>query len=70
MILMDSLPSPLVMFVTMIGYVSGINMVDGTNGTAVAGALLMTLGMFLPCFSFPVCMHDCLEKVLDAEGEL
>jgi chromate transporter len=41
------LPAPLVIFSTFVGYVAG--------GTA--GALAMTLGVFLPAFVFPIFFH-------------
>ena len=41
------LPAPLIIFSTFVGYVAG--------GTA--GALAMTLGIFLPAFLFPIFLH-------------
>jgi chromate transporter len=41
------LPAPLIIFSTFVGYVAG--------GTA--GALAMTLGIFLPAFVFPIFFH-------------
>jgi chromate transporter len=41
------LPAPLIIFSTFVGYVTG--------GTA--GALAMTLGIFLPAFVFPIFLH-------------
>lgn len=58
------LPTPLVMFVTMIGFLSGCNMPGGSQLTGLWGALLMTLGMFLPAFAFPLLFHDCLERAM------
>ena len=62
------LPTPLVMFITMIGYLSGAAMPGGSQLTGLWGALLMTLGMFLPAFAFPVCFHDSLEAVMAQKG--
>lgn len=57
-------PSPLVIFVTFIGFTTGFK--EGL-GTAFAGALLMTLGMFLPAFSFTLIGHDLYEKIISLE---
>ena len=51
-------PSPLVMFVAFVGYCSA----------GLAGTLLMTLGMFLPAFSFTIIGHEFFEKVVEAKG--
>jgi chromate transporter len=52
------LPSPLVIFSTFVGYVSG----------GVGGPVLMTIGMFLPAFSFTLIGHDYFERVVEARG--
>jgi len=41
------LPAPLIIFSTFVGYVAG----------GLAGALAMTLGIFLPAFLFPIYLH-------------
>ena len=41
------LPAPLIIFSTFVGYVAG----------GLAGALVMTLGIFLPAFVFPIYFH-------------
>ena len=41
------LPAPLIIFSTFVGYVAG----------GVAGALVMTVGIFLPAFVFPIFLH-------------
>ena len=41
------LPAPLIIFSTFVGYVAG----------GMAGALAMTLGIFLPAFVFPIFFH-------------
>jgi chromate transporter len=41
------LPAPLIIFSTFVGYIAG----------GLAGALLMTLGIFLPAFVFPIFLH-------------
>ena len=44
------LPAPLVIFSTFVGYMAG----------GLGGALLMTLGVFLPAFVFPIFLHRWL----------
>ncbi|OKP10229.1 Chromate transport protein [Penicillium subrubescens] len=56
------LPAPLVIFATFVGYQGGL--ADGGVGTAFAGAILTTLGMFFPCFLFTIAGHDLLEKLV------
>ena len=41
------LPAPLIIFSTFVGYIAG----------GMAGALAMTLGIFLPAFVFPIFFH-------------
>ncbi len=41
------LPAPLIIFSTFVGYVAG----------GIAGALVMTVGIFLPAFVFPIFLH-------------
>ena len=41
------LPAPLIIFSTFVGYVAG----------GLGGALVMTLGIFLPAFVFPIFLH-------------
>jgi chromate transporter len=47
------LPAPLIIFGTFVGYVAG----------GVAGALAMTLGIFLPAFAITLSGHATLERV-------
>jgi chromate transporter len=47
------LPAPLIIFSTFVGYIAG----------GLAGALLMTLGIFLPAFVFPIFFHRQLVAV-------
>ncbi len=44
------LPAPLIIFSTFVGYIAG----------GLTGALVMTLGIFLPAFVFPIFMHRWL----------
>jgi len=63
------LPTPMVMFVTMVGFVAGSQ--PGANlGPAggIVGAILMTLGMFLPAFTFPALFHEFFEGVATGRG--
>lgn len=47
------LPAPLVIFATFIGFQGGLK--DGL-GNAFAGAMIITLGMFFPCFLFTIAV--------------
>lgn len=49
------IPTPLVMFITFIGFMGG----------GIGGALLMTLGVFLPAFSFTLIGHNLFEKIVE-----
>jgi chromate transporter len=49
------LPAPLVIFSTFVGYVGG----------GAWGAVIMTIGIFLPAFSFTMFGHDFLERLVD-----
>lgn len=62
------LPTPLVMFVVVVGYAAGFNASGGALGPAFGGASLMALGMFLPAFVMPVFFHDHLEAVVMSHG--
>ena len=46
------LPAPLIIFATFVGYAGG----------GPLGALLLTIGVFLPAFSFSLVAHDPLER--------
>jgi chromate transport protein ChrA len=56
------LPAPLVIFATFVGFQGGL--VEGSLGTAFAGAIVITLGMFFPCFVFTIAGHELLEKLV------
>jgi chromate transporter len=49
------LPAPLIIFSTFVGYLAG----------GLSGALLMTLGIFLPAFVFPIFLHHQLVAVAE-----
>jgi chromate transporter len=49
------LPAPLIIFSTFVGYVAG----------GLSGALVMTLGIFLPAFVFPIFLHRQLVAVAE-----
>jgi chromate transporter len=51
------IPAPLIIFATFVGYVAG----------GVTGALAMTVGIFLPAFSFALVFYDRLEGVIEDE---
>lgn len=52
--LAQCLPTPLVMFVCFVGFM----------GRGIGGALLMTLGIFLPAFSFTLIGHNFFERLV------
>ncbi|KAH8672051.1 chromate transporter [Tricladium varicosporioides] len=56
------LPAPLVIFATFVGFQGGLH--DGGLGAAFAGATIITLGMFFPCFLFTIAGHSLLEKLV------
>jgi len=49
------LPAPLIIFSTFVGYLGG----------GAIGAILMTIGVFAPAFSFTIIGHDYLEKLVE-----
>jgi chromate transporter len=49
------LPAPLIIFSTFVGYVAG----------GLTGALVMTLGIFIPAFCFPIFLHRQLVAVAE-----
>lgn len=57
------LPAPLVIFATFVGF-QGAYLETGSLGSAFAGAVVITLGMFFPCFVFTVAGHELLEKLV------
>jgi chromate transport protein ChrA len=56
------LPAPLVIFATFVGFQGAY--LEGSIGNAFAGAIIITLGMFFPCFLFTIAGHDLLEKLV------
>ncbi|KXJ96205.1 chromate transporter [Microdochium bolleyi] len=56
------LPAPLVVFATFVGFQGAYS--DGSIGNAFAGAVVITLGMFFPCFLFTIMGHDLLQKLV------
>ena len=51
------LPAPLIIFSTFVGYIAG----------GLGGAMVMTLGIFLPAFLFPIFLHRQLVAVSQNE---
>jgi len=49
------LPAPLIIFSTFVGYLGG----------GAIGAILMTIGVFAPAFSFTMIGHEALEKLTE-----
>ncbi len=56
------LPAPLVIFATFVGFQGGYSL--SSLGDAFAGAVVITLGMFFPCFLFTIAGHSILEKLV------
>ena len=48
------LPAPLIIFATFVGYAGG----------GAAGAIVLTVGIFLPAFAFTLLAHDPLERLV------
>jgi chromate transporter len=61
------LPTPLVMFILMVGYMSGVA-IKGAETDGLIGAALMTLGMFLPAFALPVLCGETIERAVGVGG--
>jgi hypothetical protein len=59
------IPAPLVIFATFVGFQGGH--IHGGLKSAFAGATVITLGMFFPCFVFTIAGHHLLEKVVRNE---
>jgi chromate transporter len=51
------LPAPLIIFSTFVGYVAG----------GLVGAVLMTVGIFIPAFVFPIFLHRQLVAISENE---
>lgn len=51
------LPAPLIIFATFVGYLAG----------GLAGAIAITLGVFIPAFLFPIFLHRQLVAVAENE---
>ncbi len=49
------LPAPLIIFATFVGYLAG----------GPLGAIVITVGIFLPAFAFTLLGHDYLEKIME-----
>lgn len=58
----NALPAPLVIFATFVGFQGGY--ADGGLGKAFLGAVVITVGMFFPCFVFTIAGHEVLEKLV------
>jgi len=60
------LPAPLVIFATFVGF-QGTYLDQGNGGSigkAFVGAIVITIGMFFPCFLFTIAGHELLEKLV------
>ncbi|KAJ3281593.1 hypothetical protein HK104_011376 [Borealophlyctis nickersoniae] len=58
------LPAPLVIFSTFVGFMGGKNSHPDNIGWAFLGGILMTIGMFIPCFAFIIIGHNVFERVV------
>jgi chromate transporter len=56
--LSGTLPAPLIIFSTFVGYMGG----------GAIGALVMTLGIFLPAFCFSLLFHTQLERLMEGSS--
>ena len=52
------LPAPLIIFSTFVGYL----------GNGFPGAVVITLGVFLPSFAFTLIGHQFFERLIDNKG--
>ncbi|KAG7284861.1 hypothetical protein NEMBOFW57_009476 [Staphylotrichum longicolle] len=57
------LPAPLVIFATFVGF-QGAYLENGSIGNGFAGAVIITWGMFFPCFMFTIAGHNLLENLV------
>ncbi|KAI8607743.1 chromate transporter-domain-containing protein, partial [Chytriomyces sp. MP71] len=62
--LANILPAPTVMFITFVGYWGGYVRYEGNVGYAFAGAIVTTVGMFIPCFSFTIIGHPFFDRLV------
>lgn len=56
------LPAPIIIFATFVGFQGGL--AQGVLMTAFGGAIVITLGMFLPCFIITIIGHHLLEQLV------
>lgn len=49
------LPAPLIIFSTFVGYIGG----------GILGAIVITIAIFAPAFTFTMLGHEALEKLVD-----
>jgi chromate transport protein ChrA len=56
------LPAPLVIFATFVGFQGGY--VHRGLGYAFFGAIVITIGIFFPCFLFTIAGHHVLERLV------
>jgi chromate transporter len=55
--LSGTLPAPLIIFATFVGFVAG----------GSVGAIIMTVAIFLPAFAFTLIGHNYLERIIESE---
>ncbi|KAJ1551212.1 hypothetical protein HK096_002456, partial [Nowakowskiella sp. JEL0078] len=68
--LANALPAPTVIFSTFVGYVGGGVGKDGADkiGYSFLGAILCTIGMFIPCFSFTIIGHQFWDSLVHMQS--
>ncbi|KAI9343988.1 chromate transporter [Obelidium mucronatum] len=62
--LANVLPAPTVIFSTFVGFWGGYHYYGESVGYGFAGAILMTVGMFIPCFSFTIIGHNFFDNLV------
>ncbi|KAI8838410.1 chromate transporter [Chytriomyces cf. hyalinus JEL632] len=62
--LANVLPAPTVIFSTFVGFWGGYVGHDSNVGYGFAGAIVTTIGMFVPCFSFTIIGHNFFDSLV------
>ncbi|KAI9327909.1 chromate transporter [Obelidium mucronatum] len=62
--LANVLPAPTVIFSTFVGFWGGYHYYGESVGHGFAGAIVTTIGMFIPCFSFTIIGHNFFDSLV------
>ncbi|KAJ3078764.1 hypothetical protein HDU99_000389, partial [Rhizoclosmatium hyalinum] len=62
--LANVLPAPTVIFSTFVGFWGGYHYYGQSVGHGFAGAIVTTVGMFIPCFSFTIIGHNFFDGLV------